>query len=62
VFNEEFLNDLCRVTSENQGGIKCDNCKHYISGALDNGKCFCKKKSINDIPIDIRECFERGNS
>jgi hypothetical protein len=59
MFNEEFLNNLCRVTSESQNNIKCDNCKHYIAGALDNGKWFCKKKSTNDIPIDIRECFER---
>jgi hypothetical protein len=59
MFSEEFLNDLCRVGLESQDNIRCDNCKHYISGALDNGKWFCEKKSINDIPIDIRECFER---
>lgn len=60
MFSEEFLDNLCRVTPKNQDNTRCDNCKYYISGALNNGELFCEKKNINDIPIDIRECLKKG--
>jgi ribosomal protein L37AE/L43A len=60
MFSEEFLNDLCRVTPESQGNIRCSNCKHYIPAAINNGIWFCEKQDVSKIPIDIRECFEGG--
>jgi hypothetical protein len=61
MFGEDFANDLLNSVLETQGDIRCANCENFISGAIDDGKWFCKKMGVIDIPIDIRKCFERGD-
>jgi hypothetical protein len=55
--------DLCKDTRTPQDGIQCSNCKNYISGSLENGEWFCRKKAISEFPFGtIEKCYEEAEN
>lgn len=53
--------ELLALIEEKKNIVACENCKHCNKSAYHNGKWYCNnpKVSVMDLPVDIKECFER---